>query len=79
MNPELIFNSYSNYPLLTGLRGSYESALSKNKETFFNYSLFNTEHVLRFSPMDNIFTGGNFMFLDIPFLLSLKSDASRYL
>jgi hypothetical protein len=79
MNSELIFNSYSNYPLLTGLRGSYELALSKNKETFFNYSLFNTEHVLRFSPMDNIFTGGNFMFLDIPFLLSLKSDASRYL
>jgi len=79
MNSELIFHSYSNYPLLTGLRGNYESVLSKNKEVFFNHSLFNTEYVLKSSPMDNIFTGINFMFLDIPFLLSLKSDASRYL
>jgi len=79
MNPELIFNSYSDYPLLTGSRGSYESSLSKNCEVFFNHSLFNAGDKPKFSLVDNVFSGLNYMFLDIPFLLSLKSDAARYL
>jgi hypothetical protein len=79
MNTSLLSGSFTDYALLTEERGSYESILSKNKEFFFKTNFFNAVPVYKYSPFSNFFTNSNFIFLDIPFLLSLKSDASRYL
>jgi hypothetical protein len=79
MNRFLMGGSFIDYALLTEGRGSYEAILNKNKEFFFKANFFNTTSIYKFSPVTNFFTNSNFIFLDIPFLLSLKSDASRYL
>jgi hypothetical protein len=78
MNPSLLFNTYMPYPFLIEKRLNYESALSKNKESFFQN---NTLQLYRSQSAHYSEFGGRFHFtlLDLPFLLSLKSDASRYL
>jgi hypothetical protein len=53
--------------------------LAKNKETFFNINCYNKLMLNNFSVFSSIKAANNLLFLDIPFLLSFKSDASRYL
>ena len=72
-------NSYSKYPFLLESKSPYESMLGKNKESYFNVSLYNKEFINNQSVFLDSWSNSNTMFLDIPFLLSMKSDASRYL
>ena len=72
-------NSYANYPFLIEDKTPYESMLGKNKESFFNINFYNTNVLNNYSTYLNIWNSNNTLFLDIPFLLSMKSDASRYL
>jgi hypothetical protein len=53
--------------------------LGKNKESYFNVSLYNKEFSNNQSIFSDSWSTSNTMFLDVPFLLSMKSDASRYL
>lgn len=79
MNTASLYNSYSSYPFLTESRSSYESIMGKNKESYFSPSLFNSSANNKFSDLNFSFNSNTSLFLDIPFLLSLKSDPSRYL
>jgi hypothetical protein len=72
-------NSYASYPFITEEKTPYESMLAKNNESFFNINLYNTEPLSTHSIYSNVWNTNNTLFLDIPFLLSMKSDASRYL
>lgn len=79
MHISSIHNSYTPYPLLTEARSNYESMVAKNKESYFSASLFNTRFAHKFSDLNVSSTANSSLFLDAPFLLSLKSDPSRYL
>jgi hypothetical protein len=72
-------SSYSKYPFLIESKSPYESMLGKNKESYFNVSLYNKEFINNQSVFLDSWSNSNTMFLDVPFLLSMKSDASRYL
>jgi hypothetical protein len=79
MNTSALFNSYSSYPFLTEGRANYESVMGKNKEAYFAPSLFTSHITNKLSDLGSSFASNTSLFLDIPFLLSLKSDPSRYL
>jgi hypothetical protein len=79
MNASLLSNAYIYYPLLTEKRNNYESALGKNKESFFSTTLFHKLSQDNYSNFTQPLGATNFILYDIPFLLSLKSDAARYL
>lgn len=72
-------NSDARYPFLLESKSPYESMLGKNKESYFNVSLYNKEFSNNHSIFLDSWSTINTMFLDVPFLLSMKSDASRYL
>jgi hypothetical protein len=79
MNYNLMANTYLNYPLLMGDRSPYESLLRKNKQFFFTPNLVTTYFKPRLQKIYTSLTPSNYTLFDIPFMLSLKSDASRYL
>jgi hypothetical protein len=72
-------NSYNNVPFITESRPSYESTLGKNKDSFYNTVLFNSFFKNNYSVLTDILNSNNYIFADLPFLMSMKSDASRYL
>jgi hypothetical protein len=72
-------NSFVKYPFLTEKKSPYENMLTKNSNSFYNVSYYNTVFKNNYSFMSEIIGASNSIFLDIPFLLSMKSDASRYL
>jgi hypothetical protein len=72
-------NSSASIPFITEARSSYEGLLSKNKSSFFNTSLYNSFYKNNYSVFLESLNSNNFMIADIPFLVSMKSDASRYL
>jgi hypothetical protein len=72
-------NSYIKHPFLTDNRVSYESMLGKNKEFFLKINLYNHSPKLNFSNLTMINYSNNIYFMDLPFLMSMKSDPSRYL
>jgi hypothetical protein len=72
-------NSYSAYPFLIESKTPYESLLKKNKESFYNINFYNRTFENNYSDLLGVFLSLNTSFTDIPFLLSLKSDAARYL
>jgi heme/copper-type cytochrome/quinol oxidase subunit 2 len=76
---EYFSNSYVKHPYITDSRVSYESLLGKNKESFFKTSLYNQTQKLNYSTLSSIFFSNNIYFMDLPFLVSMKSDPSRYL
>jgi hypothetical protein len=75
----LLSNAFLSYPLLTEKRSNYEGALGKNKESYFSTTFFNKLSNDKYSFFVQALNTNNFILFDIPFLLSLKSDASRYL
>jgi len=79
MNTHALHNSYVAYPFLTESRSVYESLMGKNKESYFASSLFHANFSSKFSEFTMSSVANSSLFLDIPFLLSLKSDPSRYL
>jgi|TARA_B110001469_G_scaffold797_1_gene941 hypothetical protein len=72
-------NSFAAYPFLLDSKTPYESLIKKNKETFYNVNHYTKSFSNNYSELLNVFLSLNTNFTDIPFLLSLKSDASRYL
>ena len=71
--------SYASYPFLIEEKSNFENMLSKNKETFFNVNSYNSFMFNNYSTFFNIKNANNTLFFGVPFLLSFKSDASRYL
>jgi len=71
--------SHMRQPLINSSRLKYEKLLSKNKEAFLDLNFYKTQNINSFSSFYNFFNSLNFYFFDFPFLLALKSDASRYL
>jgi hypothetical protein len=74
-----ISNSFSKQPLISSSRISYEKLLGKNKENFFKINLYKNNFQHFFNNFYDSSSSLNFYFYDFPFLLALKSDASRYL
>ena len=74
-----ISNLYSKQPFVTASRISYERLLGKNKESFFKINFYKNNFKNYFNNFYDLSTSLNFYFYDFPFLLSLKSDSSRYL
>jgi hypothetical protein len=72
-------NSFVKHPYITDSRVSYESLLGKNKESFLKTNLYNQTKKLNYSTLSPIYYSNNIYFMDLPFLLSMKSDPSRYL
>jgi len=72
-------NSFVSHPFLTQSKSSYESMLGKNKESFFSLNTYSSYNNSNFNNVYTIINSLNIPFLDIPFLISMKSDASRYL
>jgi hypothetical protein len=72
-------NSYVKHPYLTDSRPNYESLLGKNKESFLKVNLYNQSNKLNYSTVSPLFFSNNIYFMDLPFMLSMKSDPSRYL
>lgn len=72
-------NSFVSQPFLTQQKSNYEGILGKNKESFFSVSNYNSFANTNFNYFYTLSNTLNVPFLDIPFLISMKSDASRYL
>jgi hypothetical protein len=72
-------NSFVKHPYLTDTRVNYESLLGKNKESFLKVNFYNQTSKLNFSNITSLFYSNNIYFMDLPFMLSMKSDPSRYL
>jgi len=72
-------NSFLDHSFITGKKSSFETMLTKNKEFFFSPTFFFKKMNKDFSIFLEVFNSNNFLFSNVPFLLSLKSDASRYL
>ena len=72
-------NSHSPHNFITAPKSNYEGSLSKNKNSFFKISLYTPTNNLNFNYMTNVYNSLNSTLLDIPFLISAKSDPSRYL
>jgi hypothetical protein len=72
-------NSFVKHPYLTDSRINYESLLGKNKESFLKTNFYNQTGKLNYSTLSNIFYSTNIYFMDLPFMVSMKSDPSRYL
>lgn len=53
--------------------------IGKNKENFFKINMYSQYNKLNFSNLYTFMNSVNIYFLDIPFLISMKSDPTRYL
>jgi heme/copper-type cytochrome/quinol oxidase subunit 2 len=74
-----ISNSYSSYPFFSSKRISYENILYKNKDNFFNVNSYYSNLKKNISIFYPIINSLNIYFLNLPFLISIQSDTSRYL
>ena len=72
-------NSAITHPFLTAARVPYESLLAKNTESFFELTQYNHNLSDDFSTMYKVWSSLNVYLADLPFLVSMKSDPSRYL
>jgi hypothetical protein len=72
-------NSFVKHPYITDNRINYESLLGKNKESFVKTIYYNQTQKLNYSNILPLFYSNNIYFMDLPFLVSMKSDPSRYL
>lgn len=76
---DFLSNSSLKYLFLTDSKVPYEKILGKNKINFFGVDSYNHSLLLNISPLTLLENFNNIYFIDIPFLLSKMSDASRYL
>jgi len=72
-------NSFVKHPFITNERTNYESLLGKNKESFFNINNYNQFFIKNFNNTFVISNSLNVYFSELPFLVSAKSDLSRYI
>jgi hypothetical protein len=72
-------NSFVKHPYITDNRVKYEAILGKNKEAFLEPTLYNHTSKINLSSIPSVFYSNNIYFMDLPFLVSMKSDPTRYL
>lgn len=72
-------NFHIKQPYISSPRVQYEKLLGKNKESFFKVNLYKSNFSNFFNNFYDVSTSLNFFFFDFPFLMALKSDATRYL
>ena len=72
-------NSFVTHPFITESKSPYESMLGKNKDSFFTVNSYKQYFTSNFNDNYSIWNSMNIYFADLPFLLSMKSDPSRYL
>jgi hypothetical protein len=72
-------NSYVKYPYLSESRVSYESLLGKNKESFYGVNAYKTMLSSKYNSLSPVFNSLNIYFSNLPFLMSMQSDAVRHL
>ena len=72
-------NSFTQHNFITAPKAGYEGMLSKNKNSFFDAKLYAASESANFNLMSSVYNSLNSTLLDIPFLISAKSDPSRYL
>jgi hypothetical protein len=72
-------NSYVPHPYITDGRYSYESLVGKNNESFYRVYLYNQNMVKNINYLTPILNASNIYNTDLPFLISFKSDPTRYL
>ncbi len=72
-------NLYVKQLNISASKPKYERMIGKNKEAFFQPHTYSNELIVNFNSLYDSFNSINFYFFDLPFLLALKSDASRYL
>jgi hypothetical protein len=72
-------NSYVNHPFITESRVNYENMLGKNKESFYSVNNYKQYNNINFSDIVSVFNTLNIYSIDLPFLVSMKSDPTRYL
>jgi heme/copper-type cytochrome/quinol oxidase subunit 2 len=72
-------NFYNKQPYISSNRINYERLIGKNKVNFLNVNFYKSNGIKSFNFLYNLHNFNNFYFFDFPFLLSTKSDASRYL
>lgn len=72
-------NSFVSHPFITESKSPYEGMLGKNKDSFFNVNSYKQYFTNNFNDNYAIWNSMNIYFADLPFLLSMKSDPSRYL
>lgn len=70
---------YTKQPFISSPRTPYEKILGKTKENFFKINLYKNNFHSLFNNFYETNSSLNFYFYDFPFLLAMKSDASRYL
>lgn len=71
-------NSFSKQPYMTSPRPLYEKLIGKNKNFFLKNNFYKNTFNLIFNDFYDLETSLNYYCFDFPFLLALKSDASRY-
>jgi len=72
-------NFYTKQPFISSPRVPYEKLLGKTKENFFKINFYKNNFQKYFNSFYGSSASLNFYFYDFPFLLAMKSDASRYL
>lgn len=72
-------NSFTNQLYISSPKTKYESLLGKNKISYYNINFYKLMKPSNFNLSGLTENYLNFYFFDFPFLMALKSDASRYL
>jgi hypothetical protein len=72
-------NSYVSHNFITTPKSGYGGMLSKNGDSFFDVNLYSPDYSSNFSLLSSVYNSLNSTLIDVPFLISAKSDPSRYL
>jgi hypothetical protein len=72
-------NTHTPYPFLSEKRVPFEQLLGKNKESFFSPTNYKNYLSSNYSDFSSSLNSLNIYFGNIPFLLSMQSDASRHM
>jgi hypothetical protein len=70
--------SYNKQQFVSSFRTNYEKIIGKTHENFFKINLFKNNFKLNYSYNYGLSSSLNFFVFDFPFLIGLKSDASKY-
>jgi hypothetical protein len=65
-------------PFITGGRLPYEKLLGKNKDNYYNTTFYKNNTFKVFNDLSANTNALNYYFFDFPFLMSAKSDPSRF-
>lgn len=70
--------SYGKQQFISSFKTNYEKIIGKTHENFFKINLFKNNFKLNYNYNYDLNSSLNYFIFDFPFLLGLKSDASKY-